>query len=74
VGFEARTGKRVELREQSMRILEPTPAEAGCVEFIGMSVCVPGRISSYILNGWRRAFAAHAELPHMKRFWDRWGS
>jgi len=31
VGFAARTGKRVELREELMRILEPTPAEAGCV-------------------------------------------
>ena len=31
VRFEARSGKRVELREELLRILEPAPAEAGCV-------------------------------------------
>ena len=63
VGFEARTGKRVELREELMRILEPAPAQAGALGFICMSVCVPGRISSYILNGWRRR-----RLMHMRSY------
>jgi len=70
VGFAARTGKRVELREELMRILEPTPAEAGCVG-IHLYECLRGGKDFIIHSQWMEeaAFDAHAELPHMKRFW-----
>jgi len=75
VGLEPRTGKRVGLREELMRILEPSPAEAGCVG-THLYECLRGGKDFIIHSQWmeQAAFAAHAELPHMKRFWDWWGS
>jgi quinol monooxygenase YgiN len=67
--FDARTGKRVELREELMRILEPTRAEAGCVG-IHLYECLRGQDDFIIHSQWTEeaAFDAHAELPQMKRF------
>jgi quinol monooxygenase YgiN len=74
VGFEARTGKRVELREELMRTLEPTPAEAGWVG-IHWYECLRAGKDFIIHSQWMEAaaFDAHGEFPHMKRFWGRWG-
>jgi quinol monooxygenase YgiN len=71
VGLEPRTGKRVGLREELMRILEPAPAGAGCVG-IHLYECLRGGKDFIIHSQWmeQAAFDAHAELPHMKRFCD----
>jgi quinol monooxygenase YgiN len=49
--FEARTGKRVALREELMRILEPTRAEAGCVG-IHWYECLRGEEDFIIHSQW----------------------
>jgi quinol monooxygenase YgiN len=70
VGLEPRTEKRVGLREELMRILKPSPAEAGCVG-THLYECLRGG-KDFIIQ--QAAFDAHAELPHMKKFWDWSGS
>ena len=62
------TGKPVELREELMRILEPAPAEAGCVG-VHLYECLRGG-RDFIIHSqcMEAAFDAHAELPHTKRF------
>ena len=69
-GFQARTGKRVELRGELMGLSEPTRAEAGCVGIHLYEFLRSGK--DFIIHSqWMEeaAFDAHAELPHVKRFW-----
>ena len=49
--------------------------EAVCVG-IHLYECVRGEEDFIIHSQFTEAaaFDAHAELPHMKRFWDWWGS
>jgi quinol monooxygenase YgiN len=68
-GLRRVPGSVVELREELMQILEPTPAEAGCVG-IHLYECLRGGKDFIIHSQWmeQAAFDVHAGLPHMKRF------
>ncbi len=67
--FEPRAGKQRQLLEELIRILEPTRAEAGCVR-IHLYESMRDPLAYFIHSEWSddRAFEAHAELPHMRRF------
>jgi len=67
--LEPKPGKEPQLRDELMRVLEPTRAEPGCLRIHfyestrGPSVC-------FIHSEWidEAAFDAHVELPHTQRF------
>ena len=69
VRFEPRAGKARQLLDELTRILEPTRAEAGCVE-VHLYESTREPAVYYIHSEWidEAAFEAHAEMPHMKRF------
>jgi quinol monooxygenase YgiN len=69
VRFETLPGKEMEFREELLRIVEPTPAEIGC---LGIYVYEPLRepFVFAIHSEWvdEAAFELHAQLPHTVRF------
>src|ERR1035438_487633 len=64
-----RPGKELQLRDELMRVLEPTRAEPGCVR-IHLYESTREPLFYFIHSEWidERAFDAHAELPHIRRF------
>jgi quinol monooxygenase YgiN len=67
--FEPRPGKGLQLRDELMRVLEPTRAEPGCVR-IHLYESTREPLFYFIHSEWidERAFDAHAELPPIRRF------
>lgn len=69
VRFDPVPGKEQQLRDELLRVLEPTRAEPGCLSIhLFESIRVP--LTFFIHSGWvdEAAFDAHAKLPHMTRF------
>src|ERR1019366_26514 len=64
-----RPGKELQLRDELMRVLEPTRAEPGWVR-IHLYESTREPLFYFIHSEWidERAFDAHAELPHIRRF------
>jgi quinol monooxygenase YgiN len=67
--FEPKPGKEMQLRDELMRVLEPTRAEPGCVR-IHLYESTRGPQIWFIHSEWidEPAFDAHTELPHTVRF------
>ena len=67
--FEPRPGNELQLRDELMRILEPTRADPGCVR-IHLFESTRGSLTWFIHSEWidEAAFDAHVELPHTQRF------
>jgi len=69
VRFEPRLGKEKEFREELLRVVEPTRAEAGCMAIhVFESLREPFVFA--IHSEWvdEEAFELHARLPHTVRF------
>ena len=69
VRFEPKPGKRAQLVDELMRLLEPTRAESGCVR-IHLYEAVREPPILYFHSEWidEAAFDAHAQTSHMVRF------
>jgi quinol monooxygenase YgiN len=67
--LEPKPGKELQLRDELMRIVEPTRAEPGCVR-IHIYESTRGPAVYFIHSEWidEPAFDAHVELPHTQRF------
>ena len=67
--FEPVPGKELQLRDELMRVVEPTRAEPGCVR-IHLYESTRGPLTYFIHSEWvdEPAFDAHVELPHTVRF------
>ncbi len=67
--LEPRPGKELQLRDELMRVVEPTRAEPGCVR-IHLYESSRGPLVYYIHSEWidEAAFDEHVELPHTQRF------
>lgn len=67
--LEPLPGKERQLKDELMRVLEPTRAELGCVR-INLYESTRGPLTYYIHSEWtdEAAFDAHAEMPHTRRF------
>jgi quinol monooxygenase YgiN len=69
VRFEPRSGKEMEFREELLRVVEATRAEAGCLGiYLFESLRAPFVFA--IHSEWvdEAAFELHAQLPHTVRF------
>ena len=69
VRFEPQPGKAAEFREELLRVLDPTRAEAGCLAvriFESLREPLEFAIHSEWVN--EAAFDLHARLPHTVRF------
>lgn len=69
VRFEPILGKEQQLRDELVRLLEPTRAESGCIRihlFEGLHEPVIYCIHSEWVD--EAAFNAHRDFPHMVRF------
>jgi quinol monooxygenase YgiN len=69
VRFEPRLGKRNQLFDELMLILDPTRAESGCIQ-IHLYESTRDPVAFFIHSEWtdEEAFDAHSKLPHMMRF------
>jgi len=69
VRFEPLPGKEEAFREAMLRNLEPTRAEAGCLQ-IRMFESIRAPRTFAIVSEWvdEAAFELHARLPHTERF------
>ena len=69
VRFDPVPGKEQQLRDELLRVLEPTRAESGCLR-IHLFESTRGPLTFFIHSEWidEAAFDAHAKLPHMTRF------
>ena len=69
VRFEPRPGKEKEFREELLRVVEPTRAEAGCLA-IHVFESLREPLVFAIHSEWvdEAAFERHAQLPHTVRF------
>jgi quinol monooxygenase YgiN len=69
VRFDPVPGKEQQLRDELLRVLEPTRAEPGCLR-IHLFESTRGPLTFFIHSEWvdEAAFDAHATLPHMTRF------
>lgn len=69
VRFEPIAGKRQQLHDELILILEPTRAEPDCIR-IHLYESTRDPLAFFIHSEWvdEAAFDTHAELPHMKRF------
>jgi len=69
VRFEPKPGNKQQLREELLRIVEPTRAEPGCLR-IHLFEATRDPLVFYIQSKWtdEAAFDAHSKLPHMTRF------
>jgi len=69
VRFEPKPGKELQLRDELMRVVEPTRAEPGCAR-IRLYESTRGPQTFFIHSEWidEPAFDAHAGLPHTVRF------
>lgn len=69
VRFDAVLGKEQQLRDELLRVLEPTRAEPGCLR-IHLFESTRAPLTYFIHSEWvdEAAFDAHAKLPHMTRF------
>ena len=67
--LEPRPGKEAQVRDELMRVVDPTRAEPGCVR-IHLYESTRGPLVYYIHSEWihEAAFDAHIELPHTRRF------
>jgi quinol monooxygenase YgiN len=67
--LEPRPGKELQLRDELMRVVEPTRAEPGCLR-INLYESTRGPLTYFIHSAWidEAAFDAHIELPHTVRF------
>jgi len=67
--FVPRPGNELQLRDELMRILEPTRAEPGCVR-IHLFESTRSPLTWFIHSEWidEAAFDAHVALPHTQRF------
>jgi quinol monooxygenase YgiN len=67
--LEPRPEKELQLRDELMRVLEPTRAEPGCVR-IHVFESIRGPATWFIHSEWidEPAFDAHAKMPHTERF------
>ncbi|MGC4048201.1 MAG: putative quinol monooxygenase [Paludibaculum sp.] len=64
----AQPGKEEMVRQELLALIEPTRAEAGCVDyFLHESLESPGHFLFY--ENWvsEEALAQHAQTPHLKR-------
>ena len=69
VRFEPRLGKEPEFREELLRVVEPTRAEAGCLGIhIFQSLREPFTFAIHSEWADEKAFQLHARLPHTVRF------
>jgi quinol monooxygenase YgiN len=66
--LEPRPGKELQLRDELMRVVEPTRAESGCVR-IHLYESTRGPLTWFIHSEWidEAAFDAHIALPHTER-------
>ena len=63
----AKPGKEVELRQELMKLIEPTRREKGCVQYdLLESADQPGRFVFY--ENWksRKALDEHLQTPHLR--------
>lgn len=69
VRFDPVPGKEQQLRDELLRVLDPTRAEPGCLR-IHLFESARGAVTFIIHSEWvdEAAFDAHAKLPHMTRF------
>jgi quinol monooxygenase YgiN len=69
VQFEPLPGKEDEFRDELLRVIEPTRAEAGCVAIHAFASIREPRLFA-IHSEWtdEAAFDRHAELPHTVSF------
>jgi quinol monooxygenase YgiN len=69
VRFDPKPGKELQVRDELMRILDPTRAEPGCVR-IHLFESTRGASVYFIHSEWvdEASFDAHPGLPHMVRF------
>jgi quinol monooxygenase YgiN len=67
--FEPQPGKELQLRDELMRVVEPTRGEPGCLR-IHLFESTRGPLTWFIHSVWtgEPAFDAHIELPHTQRF------
>jgi len=69
VRFEPQPGKEREFREELRRVVEPTRAEAGCLNIhIFESLREPFVFAIHSEWADEAAFETHARLPHTVRF------
>jgi quinol monooxygenase YgiN len=67
--FEARPGKETEFRQELLRMIPPTQAEAGCLGIrIFQSFRQPFVFAIHSEWADEAAFDLHAQLPHTLRF------
>jgi len=69
VRFDPVPGKEQQLRDELLRVLEPTRAESGCL-CIHLFESTRGPLTFFIHSEWidEAAFDAQAKLRHMTRF------
>lgn len=69
VRFDPVPGKEQQLRDELLRVLEPTRGEPGCLR-IHLFESTRGPLTFLIHSEWvdDAAFDAHAKLPHMTQF------
>jgi len=69
VRFEPPAGRVAEFREELLRVIEPTRAEAGCIG-IHVFESIHEPVAFAIHSTWvdEAAFEVHAHLPHTVRF------
>jgi quinol monooxygenase YgiN len=67
--LEPKPGKELQVRDELVRVLEPTRAEPGCVR-IHLYESTRGPLTYFIHSEWidEAAFDAHVEMPHTRRF------
>jgi quinol monooxygenase YgiN len=67
--LEPKPGNELQLRDELMRVLEPTRAEPGCIR-IHVYESTRGPLTYFIHSEWidEPAFDAHVEMPHTQRF------
>ena len=69
VRFEPKPGKELQLRDELMRVVEPSRAEPGCLR-IHLYESTRGPLTWFIHSEWidEPAFDTHVKLPHTVRF------
>lgn len=67
--FDPVPGKEQQLRDELLRVVEPTRGEPGCLR-IHLFESSRGPLTFFIQSDWvdEEASDAHAKLPHMTRF------
>ena len=67
--LEPKPGKKLQVRDELARVVEPTRAEPGCVR-IHIYESTRGPLVWFIHSEWidEAAFDTHVQLPHTQRF------